>query len=100
MAYKIKWTPEAEVSFDTIITYLLENFSENEVKRFVVATEMKISLIEANPNMYRQSSKYKTFRYTNILKKTILVYRVKKSTHTVELIHFWDGRQNSSSFKT
>ena len=28
MAYQIKWTPEAEKSFDSIVEYLFENFSE------------------------------------------------------------------------
>ena len=35
MAFKIRWTPEAEESFDKIIDYLENNWTEKEVQNFV-----------------------------------------------------------------
>ncbi len=99
MAYEIIWSDEAIYSFDKRIKYLEINFSEKEIIRFAKATLKKLELIEANPGAYRKSSRNTNIHYTNILGRVILVYRVKPRAKIVELIHFWDGRQNFGRFR-
>ena len=36
MALKIVWTKRAEKGYDSIVEYLISNFSDLEVKKFVV----------------------------------------------------------------
>jgi len=94
MAYEIVWADEAVNTFENIINYLLYKFTEKEVSRFVNAVEKKINLIKINPYSYRKSKYAEHLHYTIVLRKTILVYRIKDSANIIELIHFWDGRQN------
>ena len=99
MAYKVKWSDEAIISFEGSIKYLETNFSNREINNFIKATNDKIKFIESNPLMYRKSSRTDNIHYTNILGKVILVYRIKPRFKVVELIHFWDGRQNPKDLR-
>jgi plasmid stabilization system protein ParE len=99
MAYKVIWSDEAITSFESSIKYLETNFSGREINNFTKATNDKVRLIGINPLMYRKSSRHSDIHYTNILGKVILVYRIQPRTKVVELIHFWDGRQNPKRFK-
>lgn len=99
MAYKIVWSNEAAISFQASLDYLESRFTSKEIMRFINATNEKIKLIEFDPFMYRKSSRFQSLRYTNVLGKVLLVYRVRPKQKIVELIHFWDGRQNPKKFK-
>lgn len=99
MAYEVVWTKEAEISFQQIVDYLTTNFTEKEVTRLVNTTQDKITLIQFNPYSYRKSGKFRNIHYTIILRKTLLVYKIKPRLKMVELIHFWDGRQNPKKFR-
>ena len=35
MALKIKWTPEAQATFDNIVSYLEKEWSEKEIESFI-----------------------------------------------------------------
>jgi plasmid stabilization system protein ParE len=98
MAYQIIWTDEAKDSFQYIIDYLQYKFTDREVTRFILAFEAKINLIKMSPDSYRRSKHSSNVHYTNILRKTILVYRIKQDAGFVELIHFWDARRNPDLF--
>lgn len=39
MAKVIIWTPEAENTFETIIEFLNRNWTENEIEKFINATD-------------------------------------------------------------
>jgi plasmid stabilization system protein ParE len=99
MAFKVIWTEEAIKSFESVIDYLQTYFTEKEIAKLVNATNDKIGFIEINPLMYRKSRRFKNLHYTNILRKVILVYRFNPRLKVVELIHFWDGRQDPKKFK-
>ena len=46
MAKKIIWTPEAELSFESVIHFLQEHWSEKEIVKFVQRAEIVIKHIE------------------------------------------------------
>ena len=91
MAKEIRWTKEAEVTYQKVITYLEENWTDKEVGNFVNISNKIIFFISENPFMFRQSNK-KNVHEALITKHNLLLYRVK-SNH-IELLTFWDTRQN------
>ncbi len=91
MAKEIKWTSEAEERFTEIIEYLEENWTENEIEKFITATNKVLNYIADHPVMFRRSKK-KNIHEALISDKHLLIYRVKPGH--IELITFWDNRQN------
>jgi len=51
MALKIKWTKRAAKSFDKIVHYIEENWSENSAKTFVRKANKILGQIAENPDM-------------------------------------------------
>ena len=78
MGYEIVWTDEAKYSFQSIIEYIQYKFPEMAVTKFVIAVDAKIDLIKVSPTSYRKSTYSQNIHYTNILRKTILVYRINE----------------------
>ena len=93
MAYKIIWSPEAIDTFDKIINYLSEKWSAKEIANFIDDAEHTILLLERNPFLFRGSSK-ENVHEALITKHNLLLYQIVDSSKKVELISFWDTRQN------
>lgn len=93
MGYKIIWSPEAEASFQKIVEYLHEYWSSKEIIRFIQRTEDVVFLLERNPYLFRGSDKENIFEVL-VTKQNLLLYQIIESSKRVELISFWDTRQN------
>ena len=91
MVREIKWTKESVESFESIIQYLEENWSENEIERFVKISTRVIQFIAEQPMMFRKTNR-KNVREAVVLPQVLLIYKVSK-TH-IDLISFWDTRQH------
>ncbi len=57
MAVVIIWSDEATKTFDKNITYLLENWTEKEIRNFLKQTNAALSRVEQYPEMYTACSK-------------------------------------------
>jgi plasmid stabilization system protein ParE len=99
MVQSIIWTPEATFTYEKVISYILENFSEREVIKFSYVVQKKINLIQINPNTYRKSAKFANVHYTIILTRVLLVYRYHPKKKIIEILQFWDARQNPKRFR-
>jgi plasmid stabilization system protein ParE len=93
---QIRWTPEAKISYFNILDYLQTKWGTNEIKNFVEKTNFVLHQIDKNPKMFKQS-KSKNIRIGLISKQTSLFYRIKKSE--IELLTFWDNRQDDKKLK-
>jgi plasmid stabilization system protein ParE len=93
MAYKIIWSPLAIQSFENILDYLNKEWTEKEKGSFVVQVAHTISLIEKNPFLFRGSEK-DAIREAIITKHNLLLYQINFISSHVELLLFWDTRQN------
>lgn len=93
MAYEIIWSPEAIRTFDNIIEYLSENWSVKEVNNFIDDIEQNILLLEKSPYLFRGSDK-ENLHEALITKHNLLLYQIIEKPNRVELIGFWDTRQN------
>jgi plasmid stabilization system protein ParE len=96
MAKEIKWTIEAEEKFDEILLYLENNWTASEVEKFIEATTKVLNYISEYPLMFRKSKK-KNIHEALITEKQLLIYKVKPQH--IELITFWDNRQNYNNKK-
>ena len=94
MNYSIRWLPESERTFDKVISYLDEYWSIKEVEKFINRTDQVIDFISRQPKQYVYSRKKDAYRAV-ISKQISLFYRISGSE--VELLAFWDNRQDPSA---
>ena len=95
MALKVRWTLEAEETFEDIISYLLENWTEQEIRKFVRKTQKVIKQIEKNPYQFKASASNQV-RKSIITKHNSLFYYVNTLNGVIELYAFWDNRKDPS----
>lgn len=99
MAIIIKWSDEAIETFDNNINYLIEEWSDNEIVKFIAQTSEKIKSIESNPKLYRRSEKNPSIRKTLVNKHIALYYQYLPAKNEVTLLSFWNNRQNPQKLK-
>jgi plasmid stabilization system protein ParE len=95
MAYKIRWTKEANETFDKIIEYLENRWTNREIVNFVNQTNQVLIEISENPEMFKSSSKMK-IRMGIITKQTSIIYQIDDRNKIIVLLSFWDNRQDPS----
>jgi plasmid stabilization system protein ParE len=93
MALKVRWTPEAEDNFESIINYLEKEWSEKEIQKFAQKTQKIIQQIAKNPKMYKAAGK-EEIRRAVITKQTSLFYQIDEESNLIALLSFWDNRKN------
>jgi plasmid stabilization system protein ParE len=96
MRYFVKWSPEAERTYNIILDYLIEKWTERELQNFIKRTNQVVNFIAHNPREYIFSKKKNAYRAV-ITKHVSLYYRVEQQT--LELLLFWDNRKDPESLK-
>lgn len=97
MALKIQWTKRAEKSFDKIVEYLQEEWSEASAKKFVRKTDKLLGQVAENPEMCPSIEGKEEVRKGVITSQTSVFYRVMDDF--IRLITFWDNRKNPNKLK-
>jgi plasmid stabilization system protein ParE len=91
---KISWTPTAKKTYFKVLDYLAENWTKREVTNFMNEVESLLIQITDNPEMFQASRKKMNVRKALITKHNTLYYRIKPKNKELELITFWDNRQD------
>lgn len=91
MEKEIAWSPTAIKSFQRVIDYLEQEWTQREVFRFVSKTEITIKLIASNQVKFRSSGRENVHEVL-VTKHNLLIYRIDKNR--VQLLRFYDTRQN------
>lgn len=91
MAKKIIWSPRAVIAHQQVITYLQQKWSSKEIIQFIEITNKTLALVGSDKIKFRHSKKRNVYEVL-VTKHNLLLYREKKDT--IELITFWDTRQN------
>jgi len=91
MAKEIIWSPKAKASFDKVIKYLTENWTEKEVMNFVQKTQSLIGLISKGTVKFKKSES-KNICQVPVTKQNLLLY--KSNEKQIELLVFFDTRQH------
>ena len=98
MALVVKWSKEAEDTFDKIVNYLEENWTEKEIQNFIRKTHKVICQIKKNPYQFK-ASRFQEVRKALITKQNSLFYFVNENKEVIEIYTFWDNRQNPQKLK-
>jgi plasmid stabilization system protein ParE len=99
MTFTVLWTREASKTFDERIAYLQQHFSEREISNFKIRVETYLNTLGEEPFIGKQTGKRKNVFIGLIIPPVSLVYRVKELNRTIELISFFDNRQNPKKLK-
>jgi plasmid stabilization system protein ParE len=90
----IEWTPEANLSFKNINSFLLNSWNITIQRQFIKLVDDAIDRIIENPISFQQLQKNKPIRKVIIHKNITLFYRYNESQKLVEILLFFDNRQN------
>jgi len=93
MDYEIVWSPVAKTSYFAILDYLEKNWTTKEIHAFVQRTEDILDVIKTRTSLFQYSKSSDTHRCV-LVKQVSLFYRVRPATSRIELLVFWDNRQN------
>lgn len=96
---EILWTDSAKITFNNIVEYLRQEWTEREVEKFVNSTAELLSNLKRYPEMCRPSTKRKNIRIGIINKRTQLVYHYKPRRKQLEILLFWNPKQDPAKFK-
>ncbi len=91
MVKEVVWTDEAKETFEIIVEYLNSEWSHAETNSFLRATERILEYVAERPTMFRKTDK-RNVHEALVTKHNLLIYRIKEDK--IELITFWDTRQN------
>ena len=91
--YPVVWSPRAKITYNHVLEYLYEEWTIKELKAFIHRTEQVIEYISDYPNLYPFSEEARAYRCV-VVKQVSLFYRLKQDQ--IELLVFWDNRQNPS----
>jgi plasmid stabilization system protein ParE len=98
-AYPVEWSPLALRSFEAIAGYIEHKFGATATQKFVRRTMNIIDLIAESPELFRKSEKSRNKHLAIVTKQTTLYYKVNHSEKLVELLLFWDTRQDPANLK-
>ena len=96
MAIQIVWSDEAQNAYNENINYLQQEWSDKEVANFVADTWRVLKRIEIFPESYPVSATNKKYRKARLNKYIVLFYDYRKTARTIQLITFWNTKQNPS----
>jgi plasmid stabilization system protein ParE len=92
MTFEIIWTRNAICHFDEIINFLLLTWNEEIAQSFIDLVENELLFIKSNPKCYPMFDEFRNIRKVVVHKNVSLFYRLNENK--IELISFWDNRQN------
>ena len=91
---KISWTPTARRTYFNVLDHLEKTWTEREIQNFINEVDNLLDQIKQNPGMFEGSRKKKNIRKGFITKHNTLYYRVMPRKKELQLLLFWDNRQD------
>lgn len=91
MTLEVRWTKEAEFTFDHIVTYIRDNWGSNASERFIIKTRKLLNSISRQPFLFPESG-VDNVRKAVITKQSSVFYEIYPDN--ILLIFFWDNRQD------
>ncbi len=99
MAVTVYWSDEAKKTYAANIAYLQNDWTANEVKKFILRSEYVVMNIEDNPKLYSVSNKNKKIRKATVNKQITLFYQYYPLKKMVVLLSFWNNYQDNKRLK-
>ncbi len=95
MALSVRWTPEAEASFDAVCVYLADAWGEGERRRFVRRTDALIEVIRRQPELFRSARHDRDLRVALVHPHTSMIYRT--TGQAIIVLLFVDNRSDPAN---
>jgi len=92
----ISWTPRARHTYFKILEHLEKAWSVREIQNFINEVDDLLEQIKQNPEMFEESRRKKYVRKGFVTKHNTLYYRVRPKKKELQLLLFWDNRQDPS----
>lgn len=95
---EVKWSSLAESTLAEEIDFILRKWNLVEADKFVLLVYSFLEKLAKNPEIGIFNSKFNCFSIV-ISKQTTLYYRILESEKKVELVLFWNNKQNPTHLK-
>lgn len=95
----IFWSDSALLSFDKIIKYLSENWTDKEIEKLVLRTNEVLNTLKCYLEMFPPSVKRINVRIAMLNKQTKMVYYYKSGSRRIQILLFWGMKQDPKKFK-
>lgn len=95
--YKIDWSDEASTNLDSIIDYLIVNWTSREIRNFFRNLEKKLAVISKTPFAFPSNSSKITIRRCVLSVQTSIYYEVKEDR--VIILSLSDNRRDPNTLK-
>jgi plasmid stabilization system protein ParE len=99
MSYSIIWSPKAYLTFQDRIYYLERNWTQREINNFTIRVKEYLELLKKEPLIGTPTGRRKTVRIGLIIKEVSIIYRVKPIKKEIELLVFFDNRQDPKKIR-
>ncbi|MGV3546550.1 MAG: type II toxin-antitoxin system RelE/ParE family toxin [Pedobacter sp.] len=84
------WSPEAEETFDSIISFIIDNWGISASNKFIRKTKKLLVSIALMPEMFPETT-FSNVRKAVITSQSSVFYEVREEE--IWLLYFWDNRQ-------
>jgi len=91
--YEIIWSKSADRSLQKTFDYLIENWTEKELKALSKEIERTIMLMEENPQLF-EKTETTNVRRAVIKKLNSIFFHVDERKKQITVTSFFDNRQN------
>ncbi len=78
MEKEVKWTSVSLKDFWEVVAYLSETWSQDVLDKVSSSLNLKVQLLQRQPNIGFKSSKHSRFRKTLVSKHYLLIYSITK----------------------
>ena len=95
MPHQIFWTTAAKKSYEEVIEFLSQNWSQKEIEQFISRTEEVLLLMSNNPNIYPVVG---PDLYRCILSKHNNLF-FKINDNKITILACWDNRKDPGNLK-
>jgi len=91
MSFELKFTPEAEETYDAVISQLRQRWGELFVIKFETKVLKCLEMITATPYLYPVVEENNELRKCFLHKNCSMLYKI--NVNVILIICFWDNRQ-------
>lgn len=98
MIYKVEWKPMATHSYLNEMDFILSKWNEIEVQKFEDLVYDFLETLSKIPKLGIYKSEFNCYSLV-ISKQTTLYYKIIEDKSQIDLILFWNNKQNPTHIK-
>jgi plasmid stabilization system protein ParE len=92
--YTIRWLPRSLQNYRRVIEYLKKEWGQKTINGFIDKTEANLLLLQQGTMTGVRLQKDTSIHRILITKHNYLIYRIRPRKSEIELLAFWDTRQD------